>query len=66
MYAFGTVDPDGPAGATSPQGGYWTLSSRTWTAIAGSTIYMKFIFDFIISRHAPPFWGKKDSKVVAQ
>lgn len=39
---------------------------ETWTAIAGSTIYMKFIFDFIISRHAHPFWGKKDSKVVAQ
>ncbi len=38
----------------------------TWTAIAGSTIYMKFIFDFIVSRHAHPFWGKKDSKVVAQ
>jgi hypothetical protein len=35
LYAFGTVDPDGPAGATAPQGGYWTLSSRTWTAITG-------------------------------
>ena len=39
---------------------------ETWTAIAGSTIYMKFIFDFIVSRHAHPFWGKKTPKVAAQ
>lgn len=26
----------------------------TWTAIAGSTIWMKFIFDFILSRQAHP------------
>ena len=31
---------------------------ETWTAIAGSTIYMKFIFDFIVSRHAHPILGK--------
>lgn len=35
LYAFGTVDPDGPAGATTTQGGYWTLSSLTWSAIPG-------------------------------
>ena len=32
---------------------------ETWSAIAGSTIWMKFFFDFIISRHARPIWGKK-------
>jgi hypothetical protein len=26
----------------------------TWTAIAGSTLWMKFIFDYILSRHAHP------------
>ena len=26
----------------------------TWTAIAGSTLWMKFIFDFILSRQAHP------------
>ncbi|MBL9130623.1 MAG: hypothetical protein JNG86_05455, partial [Verrucomicrobiaceae bacterium] len=35
LFAFGTVDPDGPAGATAAQGGYWTLSTRAWTAISG-------------------------------
>ncbi len=39
---------------------------ETWTAIAGSTIYMKFIFDFILSRHAHPIWGKKTPKVATQ
>ena len=39
---------------------------ETWTAIAGSTIYMKFIFDFIISRHAHPIWGKKQQKAMAR
>ncbi|MEQ1748675.1 MAG: putative Ig domain-containing protein, partial [Prosthecobacter sp.] len=34
LYAFGTVDPDGP-GATASQGGYWALGSRQWTAILG-------------------------------
>ena len=33
----------------------------TWTAIAGSTIWMKFIADFILRSHAHPFWGKKSS-----
>lgn len=36
-----------------------TASYDTWSAIAGSTIWMKFIFDFIVSRHAQPIWGKK-------
>lgn len=31
----------------------------TWTAIAGSTIWMKFFADYILSRHAHPIWGKK-------
>ena len=30
-----------------------------WSAIAGSTIWMKIIADFILSRHAHPIWGKK-------
>ncbi|MCB1968707.1 hypothetical protein [Accumulibacter sp.] len=30
-----------------------------WSAIAGSTIWMKFFADFILSRHAHPMWGKK-------
>lgn len=33
----------------------------TWTAIAGSTIWMKFIADFIVSRHARTSWGKNDT-----
>jgi hypothetical protein len=36
-----------------------TAAYETWSAIAGSTIWMKFCFDFIISRHARPIWGKK-------
>lgn len=28
---------------------------ETWSAVAGSTIWMKFIFDFILSRHAHMF-----------
>lgn len=39
-----------------------TADYDTWSAIAGSTIWMKFIFDFIISRHARPIWGKKDEE----
>ncbi len=36
------------------------LEYETWTAIAGSTLWMKFIFDFIISRQAHPIAiGKK-------
>lgn len=29
-----------------------SLAYGTWSAIAGSTIWMKIIFDFILSRHA--------------
>lgn len=31
-----------------------TLAYETWSAIAGSTIWMKLIFDFILSRQAHP------------
>ena len=34
-YAFGSVDSDGPGGATAPVGGYWNVSTNAWTAIAG-------------------------------
>ncbi len=36
-----------------------SLSYETWSAIAGSTIWMKFIFDFILSRQAHPIVVKK-------
>ena len=39
-----------------------TADYDTWSAIAGSTIWMKFIFDFIISRTAQPIWGDKAKK----
>jgi hypothetical protein len=39
-----------------------TAEYDTWSAIAGSTIWMKFIFDFIISRTAQPIWGDKGEK----
>ncbi|AMO35505.1 hypothetical protein [Thauera humireducens] len=35
---------------------------ETWSAIAGSTIWMKFIFDFILSRQAHPMVLKKRNK----
>ena len=35
------------------------LDYETWSAIAGSTIWMKFIFDFILSRQAHPIIGKE-------
>lgn len=35
---------------------------ETWSAIAGSTIWMKFIFDFILSRQAHPIIGKRRCK----
>jgi len=35
------------------------LPYETWTAIAGSTIWMKFMADFILSRHAHPFIFRK-------
>ena len=31
-----------------------SLEYETWSAIAGSTLWMKFIFDFILSRQAHP------------
>lgn len=37
--------------------GLWTY--ETWSAVAGSTIWMKFIFDYILSRQAHPIVGKK-------
>lgn len=38
--------------------GHWEY--ETWTAMAGSTIWLKLIFDFIVSRQAHPFTkGKK-------
>lgn len=38
----------------------------TWTAIAGSTIWMKFMFDFLISRQAHPMtFGKAKSDKAA-
>ncbi|MBL8390830.1 MAG: hypothetical protein JNN21_03010 [Candidatus Accumulibacter sp.] len=33
---------------------------ETWTAIAGSTIWLKFFGDFIVSRQARANWGKVD------
>jgi len=36
-----------------------TLAYETWSAIAGSTIWMKFIFDFILSRQAHPIITQK-------
>lgn len=36
-----------------------SLAYENWTAIAGSTIWMKFIFDFILSRHAHMFSARK-------
>lgn len=35
-----------------------TLPYEVWSAIAGSTIWLKFIFDFIISRQAHLFGAK--------
>ena len=36
-----------------------SLEYDTWSALAGSTIWMKFILDFALSRHAHPFTFKK-------
>jgi hypothetical protein len=33
----------------------------TWSAIAGVTIWLKFIADFILGHHAHPFVTKKKS-----
>ena len=35
------------------------LAYDTWTAMAGVTIWLKFIADFILSRHAHPFSTEK-------
>ncbi len=32
---------------------------ETWTAIAGSTLWIKFMLDFALSRHAHPFMFRK-------
>ena len=36
------------------------LAYDTWSAIAGMTIWLKFIADFILSRHAHPFSSGKE------
>jgi len=36
-----------------------SLAYETWSAIAGSTIWMKIIFDFILSRQAHLKFGRK-------
>ncbi|MCB1909456.1 MAG: hypothetical protein KDH15_19005 [Rhodocyclaceae bacterium] len=42
------------------------LPYANWTAIAGITIWCKFFFDFILSRHAHPVqWGRKGKGKVA-
>lgn len=35
---------------------------ETWTAIAGSTIWLKFFGDFIVSRQARANWGNADKR----
>ncbi len=37
------------------------IAYENWTAVAGSTIWLKFIADFIVSRHAHPFMKRKSS-----
>jgi small-conductance mechanosensitive channel len=37
----------------------FALPYETWTAVAGSTIWMKFFLDFALSRHAHGFATKK-------
>lgn len=36
-----------------------SMAYATWSAIAGSTIWMKIVFDFILSRHAHMNLGRK-------
>ena len=38
-----------------------SMNYETWSAMAGITIWLKFIADFILSRHAHPFKLKKKS-----
>ena len=39
-----------------------TMAYGTWSAIAGSTIWMKVIFDFILSRQAHMNFGPKQPR----
>ncbi len=43
-----------------------SLAYESWSAIAGSTIWMKFIFDYILSRHAHPIVPKPVVKPVVK
>lgn len=36
-----------------------SFAYESWTAIAGSTLWMKFMLDFALSRHAHPMMFKK-------
>jgi ABC-type phosphate transport system permease subunit len=38
------------------------VAYETWSAIAGSTVWMKFIADFIVSRNAQPIVGRFGQK----
>ena len=38
------------------------IDYETWTAVAGSTIWLKFIADYIVSRHAHPILKRKSSE----
>ncbi|MGV8935314.1 MAG: hypothetical protein ACOH1I_11850 [Gallionellaceae bacterium] len=38
-----------------------SMSYDSWSAYAGITIWLKFIADFILSRHAHQIFGKKKS-----
>jgi len=37
-------------------GGFWEYS--VWSAVAGSTLWCKFIASFALSRHAHASWAK--------
>jgi hypothetical protein len=39
-----------------------TLDYATWTAVAGTTIWLKIIADFILRRHAHPFTLKRKTE----
>lgn len=38
---------------------FLAVEYATWSAIAGSTLWMKLIADFILSRHAHPIWARR-------
>lgn len=42
-----------------------TLRYEVWSAIAGTTLWSKFIADFILSRHAHPIAAKKKAGAAA-